>query len=68
MQTGVPDDAGGAAPPWCDQAWPWWPSVYGYVQREYWNVGLLRYWHAGQVGEGRPSVYGSAHGEKHGAI
>ena len=32
--------------PWCERV-P--PSVYGYVQAEYWGVGFLRYWEAKQA-------------------
>lgn len=28
-------------PPWCSSRLP---SVYGYIQREYWDVGLLRFY------------------------
>lgn len=27
--------------PWCDQALP---LIYGFVQKEYWNNGFMRYW------------------------
>jgi len=36
-------------PAWCSQAQPWWPRMYGHVQRQYWDVGLLRYWRLEQV-------------------
>ncbi len=32
--------------PWCSSMVPY---IYGYVQRHYWNVGLLRYFELKQV-------------------
>ncbi|KDN49607.1 glycosyltransferase family 76 protein [Tilletiaria anomala UBC 951] len=32
--------------PWCDGKLP---LVYSFVQRDYWDVGLLRYWSLGQL-------------------
>ncbi|CAD6916282.1 unnamed protein product [Tilletia laevis] len=32
--------------PWCEESLP---SVYAFVQREYWNVGFLRYWELAQL-------------------
>ncbi|KIO23823.1 glycosyltransferase family 76 protein [Tulasnella calospora MUT 4182] len=34
-------------PPWCS-AKPL-PLIYGYVQKEYWDVGFLRYWRPSQI-------------------
>ncbi|KAG9042791.1 ER membrane glycoprotein subunit of the GPI transamidase complex-like protein [Tulasnella sp. UAMH 9824] len=34
-------------PPWCS-AKPF-PLIYGYVQKEYWDVGFLRYWRPHQI-------------------
>ncbi|KAI9151935.1 GPI mannosyltransferase 2 [Paramyrothecium foliicola] len=32
--------------PWCARLMP---SIYGFVQDHYWNVGFLRYWTPGQI-------------------
>jgi len=45
-----PRPAPHAAPPtWCSSSW-WRPSVYSYVQKRYWGVGLVKYWRVQQVG------------------
>ncbi|KAE8225407.1 hypothetical protein CF319_g1854 [Tilletia indica] len=40
----VPDIA--TQRPWCSDALP---NLYAFVQREYWNVGFLRYWEPSQL-------------------
>ncbi|KAG6040270.1 hypothetical protein E4U41_001107 [Claviceps citrina] len=37
---------GGVSRPWCDKMVP---SIYTFVQEQYWNVGFLRYWTLNQV-------------------
>ncbi|KAG5930116.1 hypothetical protein E4U53_002299, partial [Claviceps sorghi] len=37
---------GGVSRPWCDRIVP---SIYTFVQEQYWNVGFLRYWTLNQV-------------------
>jgi hypothetical protein len=36
----------GASRPWCSNALPF---VYGFVQREYWGLGLFAYWRPKQA-------------------
>jgi Gpi18-like mannosyltransferase len=43
--------------PWCENAVP---SIFGYVQAEYWNVGFLRYWTPNNIPNfvfGAPTLY-----------
>ena len=35
-----------AVRPWCRASFP---NIYAFVQREYWNVGFLRYWEIKQI-------------------
>ena len=35
--------------PWCDSVFPNVSAMYGFIQREYWNVGLFRYYEPKQV-------------------
>ncbi|KCV71238.1 hypothetical protein H696_02188 [Fonticula alba] len=39
--------AAGLTPrPWCTNTLP---LIYGFIQKEYWDVGLFRYWRVGQI-------------------
>lgn len=43
--------------PWCEKTIP---SIFGYVQSEYWNVGFMRYWTPNNIPNflfGGPTLY-----------